>query len=165
MGTSSTTKISRTRGQTSKTQWFFSDEIRTDIYLLPSCGKDNLRKFQLNLDGKSATTMGMLVCLPKTGQLLQIWTCCKKNVLMTFGLWTRIQFVRPMERYHEEYSIERKTSQRICVVWGEIDKRFTRLPDQIMYGQKYGQTLVKPLRREENRNGQTRSQNLTMFGN
>ena len=38
-----------------------------------------------------------------------------------------------MERFHEVHSIERKTSQRVFLVWGEIDKDSKRLPDQIMY--------------------------------
>ena len=41
--------------------------------------------------------------------------------------------------------------------------RFERLPDQIMYGQKFGRTLVKPLRIEKSRNGQKRNRSLTMF--
>ena len=38
-------------------------------------------------------------------------------------------------------------------------RRFKRHPDQIMFGQKYGRKLVKPLRIEKNRNGQKKSQN------
>ena len=39
-------------GQTSKTQWFFLNEICTDTRLRTSCGKDNLVKFYWDLDGK-----------------------------------------------------------------------------------------------------------------
>ena len=38
-------------GQTSKTQWFFSNETCADIHLLASCRKDNLRKFNWDLVG------------------------------------------------------------------------------------------------------------------
>ena len=41
--------------------------------------------------------------------------------------------------------------------------KFKRLPDQIMYGEKCGQKLVKPLRIEKNKNRKTRSQNSTML--
>ena len=50
--------------------------------------------------------------------------------------------------------MKQKTSHKICVVQGEIDKKINRLPDQIMYGQKYGRKLVMPLRIETNKNGQ-----------
>ena len=39
-------------GQTSKTQWFFSNEICTDTHSLDYCGKDSSRKFWWDLDGK-----------------------------------------------------------------------------------------------------------------
>ena len=42
-------------------------------------------------------------------------------------------------------------------------QKLKRLPDQIMYGRKYGPRLVKPLRIETNKNGKTRSQNSTML--
>ena len=42
-------------------------------------------------------------------------------------------------------------------------QRFKRLPDQIIYGQKFGPTLVKLLRIEKNRNGQEKNQSSTML--
>ena len=43
-------------GQTSKAQWFLSNEICTDIHLLASCAKDDLRKFYWDLDDKKYRT-------------------------------------------------------------------------------------------------------------
>ena len=40
------------RCQTLKTQWFLLNETYTDTNLLASCGKDNLRRFYWDLDGK-----------------------------------------------------------------------------------------------------------------
>ena len=50
-----------------------------------------------------------------------------------------------------------------CMCPGGDWQKFKRLPDQIMYGQKYGRKLVKPLRIEENKNGKTRRQNSTLL--
>ena len=47
----------------------------------------------------------------------------------------------------EVYSIERKIFFRICVVRGETDNNSNDY--QIMYGQKFGRTWVKPLRIEK----------------
>ena len=41
------------------------NEICTDTHLLFSCGKDNLREFNWDLDGKS-TELGLSFCSPKT---------------------------------------------------------------------------------------------------
>ena len=38
--------------ETSKIQWFISNEICMDTHLLVSCGKDSSRTFSWNLDGK-----------------------------------------------------------------------------------------------------------------
>ena len=73
-------------------------------------------------------------------------------------------FVRFFERIHKIHSIERETSKKIRVVRGGDWQRSKRqLPDQIMYGQKFGRKLVKPLRIEKNRNGQKRNRSSTML--
>ena len=46
------------------------------------------------------------------------------------------QFLRSVERIHEFYLVEAEVTKRIHVVCEETDKH--GLPDQIMYGQKYG---------------------------
>ena len=51
MDTSSHDTSGPNLGQTSKTQWFLSNEMCTITRLLASCGKDNLRRFYWNLDG------------------------------------------------------------------------------------------------------------------
>ena len=67
---------------------------------------------------------------------------------MTIGLSTRKKLVRFVERFHEVYLIERKPPKR--KMWSrEGWQKFKRQPDQIMYGQKYGPKLVKPLRIEK----------------
>ena len=60
--------------------------------------------------------------------------------------------------------LRKQTSQRILCGPGRDWQKFNRLPDQIMYGQKYGRKLVKPLRIEKKKNGQKRSQSSTMLG-
>ena len=47
----------------------------------------------------------------------------------------------------------------------ENDENTSGSQDQIMYVQKVGRELVKPLRTEKNKNGEKKSQNLTMLGN
>ena len=64
--------------------------------------------------------------------------------------------VRPVERFHEVYSFERKTFQRIFVVRWWDWQRFKRQLDQVTCGQKYGRKLVKPLRVEKNPEWKTR---------
>ena len=53
MHTSPTTS-GQNHGQTSKTQWFFLNEIWIDTHLLDCCVKDKLRKFHWDLDGKKS---------------------------------------------------------------------------------------------------------------
>ena len=53
----------------------------------------------------------------------------------------------------------------LYVVREETDKDPRQPPDQIVYGQKFGRKLVKPLRIEKNRNGQKRSRSSTMLKN
>ena len=72
-------------------------------------------------------------------------------------------FVRFLERIHRIYPIEREASKRIHVGLGRNWQRFKPLPDRIMCGQKYGRKLVMPRRIEKNKNGQKKSQNLTML--
>ena len=50
----------------------------------------------------------------------------------------------------------------ICGPGGDW-QRFKRPPDQIMYGQKFGRKLVKPLRIEKSKNGRKRNRSLTML--
>ena len=50
-----------------------------------------------------------------------------------------------------------------CGPGGDLQK-LNRLPDQIMYGQKYGRKMVKPLRIEKNKNGRKRSRSSNMLG-
>ena len=60
--------------------------------------------------------------------------------------WFEEKFVRFVERTHEIYFVDRKASKRMYVVWWEDWQKFKWPPDQILFGQKYGQRLVKPLR-------------------
>ena len=72
-------------------------------------------------------------------------------------------FVRFVERIHKIHSAERENLQmNICVPVRDW-QRSKRLPDQIVYVQKYGRKLVKPLRIEKNRNGQNKNRSLTML--
>ena len=56
-----------TRGQnhsqTLKIQWFFFCEICTDTHLQASCGKDNLRTFCWDLDGRKYRTGNVYLCI------------------------------------------------------------------------------------------------------
>ena len=77
--------------------------------------------------------------------------------------WFEQTFVWFVERIYKVHSVEREASQRIFVIWEEDWQTFNRLADQIMYGQKCGRKLVKPLRIEKNNSGQKTSQNSTML--
>ena len=52
-------------GETLKIQWFLSNGICTDIHLLASCGKDNLKKFCWDLDGKKYRIVKFSVLIDK----------------------------------------------------------------------------------------------------
>ena len=69
-------------------------------------------------------------------------------------------FDKFLERIHKVHFVERETSKRIFVVPGEIDKSSNDCQTRIMYGQKFGRKLVKPLRIEKNRNGQKKNPKL-----
>ena len=87
---------------------------------------------------------------------------CKKNVLMTVGMSIRTEACQIREKVSRSPLYWMKNFPRdIC---GPVRdwQRFKRLPDQLMYYQKYGQKLVKPLRIEENKHGKKRCQNSTM---
>ena len=73
------------------------------------------------------------------------------------------KLVRFVERFHEVYSVERKPPNGFLWSGWEDWQKFKRLPDQILYGQKYGPKLVKPLRLDKNKNGKTGSPNSTML--
>ena len=59
--------------------------------------------------------------------------------------------------------LKEKPPKRYMWFSGKIDKRSKRLPDQIMYVQKFGRQLVKLLRIEKNRKGHKRNRSLTML--
>ena len=76
-------------------------------------------------------------------------------------MWTPIEVDQNIGKDSQSSLFWKRKLQRRKKWSGERWHKFKRLPDQIMYGQKYGRKLVKPLRVEENWNGQKRSQSLT----
>ena len=75
-------------GQASKTQWFFSNEICTDIHLPASCGKDNLRKFCWDLAGKKYRTGNVFVFTDNKD--------CSCRYTWMMSTWPEGQHVVPM---------------------------------------------------------------------
>ena len=65
------------------------------------------------------------------------------------------KLVRFLDGIRKIYSVERKSLPREKCGPGRLTKKSKRLPDQTMYGQKYGPTFVKPLRIDKNKNGKT----------
>ena len=79
-------------GHILKIQWFLSNEICTDIHLLASCGKDNLKKICWDLDGKKFRIVKFSVFIDKkdyscrytwmTSKWMErnrIWLPCRRN--------------------------------------------------------------------------------------
>ena len=93
-------------------------------------------------------------------EVYSYWSGCVTRKTCSWLMECRFEqtFVRFLDRIHKVYSVQRETSKGIYVVRGETDQRFIRIPDQIMYGQKFGRNLVKPLRIEENRSEQKKNQ-------
>ena len=97
------------------------------------------------------------------GLLLLIWTCCKRNELTISGMSIRTDICH-IHGEDSRSSLYWKTSFEKEICGPERDSpKCKRLQDQIMYGQKYGRTLVKPLRIEKNRNGQKRNRSSTLL--
>ena len=66
---------------------------------------------------------------------------------------------RPLIAYEGSANLRKS----VHVVRWETHKRFKRLPDQIMCGQKFGRKCVKLLKIWKNKNGQKRSRSSTML--
>ena len=58
---------------------------------------------------------------------------------------------------------KKKLPKDVCGL-AEDWQNFNRLPDQIMYGQRFGRKWVKPLRIGKNKKGQRRRRSTTMLG-
>ena len=70
-------------------------------------------------------------------------TSCKKSVLMTCGMSIRTEACQFLWKDSRNSRNWKKNFPRdICGAGGDWQK-FKRLPDKIMYGKKYGLTLVK----------------------
>ena len=100
------------------------------------------------------------------GPHIQMSMCCKKRRLAIVGMSIRMSICQMILGEGSQNSLywKRSLQKDTCGPGGDW-RRFKRHPDQIMFGQKYGRKLVKPLRIEKNRNGQKKSQNLTMLDN
>ena len=83
-----------------------------------------------------------------------------RTVLTIFGMWTRIDVYLILGKDSRSSVYWKKNLPRY--IWGQErdQQKFKRLPDQIMYGKKYGRKLVKPLRFEKNKNGQKKKPKL-----
>ena len=68
----------RNHGQTLKIQWFFSNETCTDIHLQASCGKDSLKKFCWDLNGKKYRVWEFLFVHQQQGLFLSEYVDDKK---------------------------------------------------------------------------------------
>ena len=100
------------------------------------------------------------------GPHIQMSMCCKKRRLAIVGYRFRMSICQMILGEGSQNSLywKRSLQKDTCGPGGDW-RRFKRHPDQIMFGQKYGRKLVKPLRIEKNRNGQKKSQKLTMLDN
>ena len=95
--------------------------------------------------------------------LTLIWTSCKRNVSKVIGMSIRTEVCQIRGQVSRSLPHWMKNLSRDTCGPGRDWQKFKRLPNQIMYGQKYGSKLVKPLRIEKNKNGRTRWQNSTML--
>ena len=97
------------------------------------------------------------------GLLILIWTSCKKRRLTLTGMSTHASLCQvPGEVWRNLLYWKRHLQKDTCGPEGDWQS-LKRLPDQIMYGQKFGRKLVKPLIIGKSRNGQKRSRSLTML--
>ena len=97
------------------------------------------------------------------GLLAQIWMCHKRNGLTITGTSIRADICPILGKDSQSLLCWKRNLQRDIWSPGGDWQRFKRLPEQIMYGQMFGRRLVKQLRIEKNKNGNTRSQNWTML--
>ena len=107
--TSSTTPMTKKKEKHWRSHWFLSNEMCTDTYLLASCGKDRLRKFFWNLDGKKCRIEN--VCFPSK----------TKTVLMGVREWYENGWRKARYGSHVEEIDETGRSWRTNIIsWPRI---------------------------------------------
>ena len=96
--------------------------------------------------------------LMSPGLLTQIWMCCKKNEKMIIGMCTRIEVYQVLgQDSRSSHYWVRNLQQDICGL-----ERYWQQMKQLQTwkcGLQHGPKLEKPLNREKNKSGQSRSQN------
>ena len=98
------------------------------------------------------------------GQLIHIWVCCKKDVLTLLVCRRGPKFVRLMDRIHEVYFTERKTSSRISVV-REAPHEDPSTYQTWFCGPRFGLACEKQLKRRRSKNGPWWNQSSTTLEN
>ena len=96
------------------------------------------------------------------GVLILIWTSCKKRKLTITGMSILASLCQTAGEDSQILLYKKRSLQKDTCCSGRDWQRFKRLPDRIMYGQKFGHKLVNLLRIEKNNNGQKRNRNLTI---